>query len=578
MRCPSDLPFAALCDRVGINKITSDDVEFFKSRIVTEEIEEEQDNENFKTGLVSIIVTTNEDREAINLSKLRALLPAAEEYVCLSNDRVTNRKTHTPVPEAVSYTSVHGMMRNLIIREGAPVMMTTNHSISRFKEDGLTNGAFGHIDFIQVSEEDPEMVEIIWVIFRDPRVGKRHYKGETRRLRRPDISHLIHEDALPIRASKKPFEVNQGNVHYMRKQFPLTLAYALTAHKCQGASMQKVIVDFRGGPRGPHIDVSSFYTAITRVTNGNNLYLRSFKKSFIRNNPAVEFEINRMRTLRPLKYRKVYLREQIYVDNAEMKVGFLNIRGLCEGYHAEYLNGDRNLQNLDLIALAETHLQNSTSNQTLVKLLSNWQVQFRFDSPDGRKHMGLLLLTSKSTTDIQLVESLSFDRQGETQMQVITVQHSGILFSFVYIRTSPSHAEAQWLHEKTRGSAYLLGDLNLQPDVPNQARLIDVIGGDKTMLLRTHTTPQRSQLDHILGPGSNVNVFVTSFLNFISDHHAITLRLPLHSSDFVDDDRLKETSDQIEPSSYQPAPTPTKRSRTQAPVAGGTPKKKKKGC
>ena len=115
MRCPSDLPFAALCDRVGINNISSDDVEFFKSRIVTEEIEEEQDNENFKTGLVSIIVTTNEDREAINLSKLRALLPAAEEYVCLSNDRVTNRKTHTPVPEAFSYTSVHGMMRNLIL-------------------------------------------------------------------------------------------------------------------------------------------------------------------------------------------------------------------------------------------------------------------------------------------------------------------------------------------------------------------------------------------------------------------------------------------------------------------------------
>ena len=359
----------------------------------------------------------------------------------------------------------------------------------------------------------------------------------------------------------------------MRKQFPLTLAYALTAHKCQGASMQKVIVDFRGGPRGPHIDVSSFYTAITRVTNGNNLYLRSFKKSFIRNNPAVEFEINRMRTLRALKYRKVYLSEQIYVDNAEMKVGYLNIRGLCEGYHAEYLNGDRNLQNLDLIALAETHLQNSTSNQTLVKLLSNWQVQFRFDSPDGRKHMGLLILTSKSTAHIQLVEQLRFERNGQNHIQVITVSLSGILFSFVYIRTSPTHAEAEWLQEKTRGSTYLLGDLNLQPDLPNQARLIDVISGDKTMILRAPTTTQRNQLDHILACVPGVNVFATAFLNFCSDHFTITLRLPLQGSDFVDDDRLKMKSDHG--SSYQSAPTTPKRTRT---VAGGTPKKKKKGC
>ena len=151
MRCPDDIPFAQLCDRVGINKITTEDVSYFESRVVTEDIPEELDNENFKNGTVSIIVTTNEDREAINLAKLRALLPMAEEYTCLSSDKVTNRRTHTPVPEAVSYSRVHGMMKNLIIREGAPVMITTNHRVSRFKEDGLTNGAFGYIDFIQLS-------------------------------------------------------------------------------------------------------------------------------------------------------------------------------------------------------------------------------------------------------------------------------------------------------------------------------------------------------------------------------------------------------------------------------------------
>ena len=231
MRCPDDLPFAQLCDRVGINKITTEDVSYFESRIVTEDIPEELDNENFKNGTVSIVVTTNEDREAINLAKLRALLPNAKEYTCLSNEKVTNRKHHTPVPETVCKHQTHGMMKKLIIREGATVMITTNHQVPRYKEDGLTNGAFGYIDFIQVSKKDPEVVDIIWVVFRDKRVGKRHYKAEKRYLRKEEFAHLIHEDALPILPSTKLFEVEQGNLQFMMKQFALTLAYGITGGK-----------------------------------------------------------------------------------------------------------------------------------------------------------------------------------------------------------------------------------------------------------------------------------------------------------------------------------------------------------
>ena len=339
--------------------------------------------------------------------------------------------------------------------------------------------------------------------------------------------------------------------------------------------MQKVIVDFRGsGPRKPYIDNASFYTAITRVSNGSNLFLRSFKKSFIKNNPAVEFEINRMRTLRNVKYRKVYLREQIFVDNNEIKVGYLNIHGLIDGYHAEYLNGDHNLQKLDLIAIAETHLQSGTSKATLEKLLPNWQIQFRIDSEDGKKHMGLLILTSKSTTDIQLVENISRDRHGQTQVQVASLRLSGIVFSFVYIRTTPTLAEGLWLQEKTLTSDYILGDLNLNPLNVNEKRLIDVVGGEKTMIFRGITTSQKNQLDHILGYESAKPVYATSYLNFISDHFAITLRVPLNETGFVDDPRLKKDSGQTEgPIHQSPVSTPKKSRRK---PAAGTPSKKRR--
>jgi len=212
MRCPDDLAFAQLCDRVGKNQITEEDVQFFNSRCISEEIPEELDNENFKSGEVTIIVTTNEEKDKINLSKLRTLLPEAKEYICLSNDKVTNSKYNISLPDCVSFSRSGQMMKNLVIREGAPVSITTNHTVKRYKEDGLTNCAYGFIDFIQHSENDEDIVEIIWIRFRDERVGKRHYKAETRHLRPRKFAHLIHEDALPILPSRKLFEVNHGSM------------------------------------------------------------------------------------------------------------------------------------------------------------------------------------------------------------------------------------------------------------------------------------------------------------------------------------------------------------------------------
>ena len=577
MRCPDDLAFAQLCDRVGKNQINEQDVTFFNSRCISEEIPEELDNENFRSGEVTIIVTTNVDKDRINLSKLRTLLPALKEYVSLSDDKITNSKYNIPLPDCVSFTRKGQMMKNLVMRVGAPVAITTNHTVKRYKEDGLTNGAYGYIDFIQHSDDDEDMVEIIWVRFRDERVGKRHYKAETRRLRPRKYGHLIHEESLPILPARKQFEARQGNDIYMRKQFPLTLAYAITAHKAQGATLKKVIIDFRGSDsRGAKIDNSSFYTAITRVTNGNNLFLRSFEKRFIRNDPRVEFEINRMRTLKNLKFRKVYLREPIFVPHSnEIKVGYLNINALRDSYHSEYLNGDHNLLHLDILAIAETHLQASTSTATLSQVLNNWHIVERFDSDDNTAHMGLLLLSSKANSDVQILSKQSLDKAGQCHAQIMTVLYSGHKFSFVYIRLQPTLSEARWLHEKTIDSDYVIGDLNLDPLIPSHKTLIDEIGGDKVMLLREATTRTRKQLDHILGHNTTCSVFTTSFLNFISDHHSITLRLAPQGTDFVkDDQRLKKDKKTKDNQNEAPQPlTPgTIRKKTQI-KKGQTPKK-----
>ena len=132
---------------------------------------------------------------------------------------------------------------------------------------------------IQVSKENPEKVEIIWIVFNKENVG-RLYRFDHRYLRQ----HFNpgHESATPILPERKNFKENFGNIEYQRTNFPLSLAYAMTAHKCQGETLDEVIIDF-----GPDLEKKiknyicpgSFYVAVTRVREGKKLYLKSFDKS-----------------------------------------------------------------------------------------------------------------------------------------------------------------------------------------------------------------------------------------------------------------------------------------------------------
>ena len=113
--------------------------------------------------------------------------------------------------------------------------------------------------------------------------------------------------------------------------------------------MDEVIIDFdRDENSKAFITAGSFYVAITRVTNGSKLWLRNFSVTYIQTDPLISYTINTMRDHYPYTMKKRYLREDIFTEES-VKVGYLNINGLMSGYHAEYVNGDYNLQNLDIL-------------------------------------------------------------------------------------------------------------------------------------------------------------------------------------------------------------------------------------
>ena len=172
MRSQKDPKFSDLCDRVGRGKINDDDEIYLNLRV--QFTKSENFNENFKSGQLSIIVTTNAKKDLVNIQKLTLLLPNEKEYFCNSIDRVTNLPGDTKLPEKLNRNpgNTGNLQVELKIKVGAPMVITSNHSKQKYREDGIVNGARGYVQAIQVSSGDPDKVEVVWIVFNNENVGR----------------------------------------------------------------------------------------------------------------------------------------------------------------------------------------------------------------------------------------------------------------------------------------------------------------------------------------------------------------------------------------------------------------------
>ena len=121
---------------------------------------------------MSIIVTTNEAREKINRDKLEKLLPKKKTFYVSALDQSTNVANAPPLSDSLAHTVTGQLQKNIVFKEGAPVMITSNHSKQKYKNNGIVNGARSYIDSIQPSKKNSEVAEVIWVRFTDDKIGQ----------------------------------------------------------------------------------------------------------------------------------------------------------------------------------------------------------------------------------------------------------------------------------------------------------------------------------------------------------------------------------------------------------------------
>ena len=97
---------------------------------------------------------------------------------------------------------------------------------------------------------------------------------------------------------RKKIKEKFGNIEYQRTNFALSLAYAMTAHKCQGETLQEVIIDFGSYKElnlKNYICPGSFYVVLTRVKEGRKVFLKSFDKSYIQVKKSIEEKVTAMK-------------------------------------------------------------------------------------------------------------------------------------------------------------------------------------------------------------------------------------------------------------------------------------------
>ena len=126
-----------------------------------------------------------------------------------------------------------GNMRNVLdVKVGARVMLTTNIDVG----NGLTNGAVGTVANIITDQITGEMKTIL-VEFDNDNVG---CEAKCR-----SLYTYINHNAVAIENVQVTFPVNRAkqSLQETRKHFPLTLAWAVTIHKCQGLTLPEIVVD-----------------------------------------------------------------------------------------------------------------------------------------------------------------------------------------------------------------------------------------------------------------------------------------------------------------------------------------------
>lgn len=141
-----------------------------------------------------------------------------------------------------------------------------------YTKQGLVNGALGRVEHIQFSNiSDSKGMKYpakIYILFDNSSIGC-------------ILQDPMYHNAIPIEQCDQEYFYKGRSV--IRRQFPLTLAWAISIHKSQGATLNSIYCDI-----GTNIfEHGMAYVALSRVKTLDGLHLYAFSPNKVTANPKV---------------------------------------------------------------------------------------------------------------------------------------------------------------------------------------------------------------------------------------------------------------------------------------------------
>jgi ATP-dependent DNA helicase PIF1 len=262
-RQANDQAYVQLLDRVRHGTITSDDVKLLRSKLIRKlpvaKITFDADGVAIPIPLLLTTHAVNVD--LYNQKKLKEVADSQNErlklFVPIINIKHDEDEDGQPSTTKILQSDIGKLedkfpIYNVRLCKNAQVLMRCNALI----KDGICNGTMGIVDRIE-----PNKIYVRFMV-----------DGEL-------------TEPIKIARYRYILKINSGKVHM--DQFPLSVAYAATIHRCQGLTLDSAIVDIR------RVFANSMvYVALSRIRSLDGLQLLgNFDTRYFKSNPdALVFE------------------------------------------------------------------------------------------------------------------------------------------------------------------------------------------------------------------------------------------------------------------------------------------------
>ena len=248
-----DRDYADILNRIRVGDIQQEDIDKLGERVI-----------GYEQIPKDALVVTCKNKEVNLYNEKRLCAIKNSEHIIEAVTMTQSNKVIKPPMEASGAIRNTPLQRTLKVKIGARVMLTHNLDTC----DSLTNGTFGEVIDIELNQM--KQVKRLIICFDNERSGKERRKNYMQLQKKyyPKLATPIDKIEFHYSLSKKQAS-NASNA--IAIQFPIRLAFAVTAHKIQGATIKKpnsLVIDLR-----TVMEAAQAYVMLSRIQAISQLFI-----------------------------------------------------------------------------------------------------------------------------------------------------------------------------------------------------------------------------------------------------------------------------------------------------------------